>query len=54
MKRLTKLLITDYKKVIKYGDMHHISENERYHPYVGKRLIVKLFGLFWITYAKTY
>lgn len=46
---MIKLLITDYKKVNIYGDIH-LTEDGYYQPFRGKKIIVKILGLFWITY----
>ena len=48
---MIKLLISEYKKVSLYGDLH-LEENGGYYPFRGKSIMVKLFGLFWITYSK--
>lgn len=48
---MIKLLTTDYKKVNIYGDCHEV-EGGYYMPYEGRKIKVKILGLFWITYRK--
>ena len=46
---MIKFLITDYKKVNLYGDIH-VTENGYYMPFRGRKIKVKILWLFWITY----
>lgn len=50
MKKLLKLFSTKYRKVNLFGDYHAFYDNGGFYPFRGKRLDVKLFGLFWVTY----
>jgi hypothetical protein len=45
-----KKIITEFKRKPIWGDMMGISNEERYMPYVGSILYVKLFGLIWVRY----
>lgn len=47
---MKKWLITDFRKVNLYGDWMAISDKVMQAPFRGKRLDVKILGLFWITY----
>lgn len=49
-KTLTKLLISDFKKVTLYGDAHAISETEMVYYFRGQAIKVKILGM-WITYT---
>ena len=44
-----KYLITDYKKEVFYGDCH-ATEDGWYSEFAGKRIMIKILWLFWITY----
>ena len=42
-------MITNFRKTPIWGDWRGVSENEWMCPLVGKRLEVKVLGLFWVT-----
>lgn len=50
MKKLLKLLITDFKKINLYGDGCAINETTIEYPFRGRAIKVKILGMFWITY----
>ena len=49
MNKYLKPFITDFKKINLYGDGIAVEKGIVY-PYRGKRLDVKIIGLFWLTY----
>ena len=46
---MIKLFITDYKKVVLYGD-RYLEKNGWWSPFRGRAIRVKILGLFWTTY----
>lgn len=44
-----KYLITDYKKIVLYGDTH-IESDGWFRPFRGRAIRVKILGIFWVTY----
>lgn len=50
MKKILKPLITGFKKINLYGDGMAVEDGVIY-PFRGKRLDVKILGLFWLTYT---
>lgn len=51
MKKFLKLLTTDYRKLSLYGDGRAINETTIQYPFRGRRIDVKILGLFWVTYT---
>lgn len=49
---MVKRVITEVKKRPIYGNIINI-DNGWYTPYIGSKLYVKIFGLFWIRYKKS-
>jgi len=49
MKKILKYLTTEFRKENLYGDCH-LEENGCSFPFRGKKIEVKILGLFWITY----
>lgn len=45
---MIKYLITDYKVINLYGDMLLYDKNTTIMPFIGKRLMVKILGLWWV------
>lgn len=41
-----KPLITDFKKANIYGDCHAWEKDSWFYPFRGKKIMVKIFGLF--------
>ena len=48
---MIKILITDYKKIRCYGDMH-LHENGYTQYFIGQVIKVKILGLFWVDYKR--
>ena len=48
---MIKLLITDYKKIRCFGDMH-LHENGYTQYFIGQVIKVKILGLFWVDYRR--
>lgn len=51
MKKLLKLLATDYRKLNLYGDWMALEKGVMEAQFRGKRIDVKILGLFWVTYS---
>jgi len=51
MKKILKPLITDFRKINLYGDVMVVSQTRTVYPFRGKRLDVKILGLFWVKYT---
>lgn len=47
---MIKLFITDFKKIVLYGDGCAINKTTIEYPFRGRAIRVKILGLFWITY----
>lgn len=54
LKSFLKIFITDYKKIILYGDMHSDGDGGFYMPFIGKHIKIKVMGMFWIGYRTRY
>jgi hypothetical protein len=47
---MIKYLITDFKKIVLFGDGKAFDEYTIQYPFRGRAIRVQILGLFWMTY----
>lgn len=50
---MIKYLITDYKKINRYGD-GLLEKDSIFYPFIGKVIMIKILGLWWVEYKSYY
>lgn len=50
---MIKYLITDYKKINRYGD-GLLEKDSIIYPFIGQAIMIEIIGLWWIEYRSYY